>query len=242
MTVLGHFGGECYSHAMQTPSQIPDRKTALGRLQALPAGHNLYELAQSYGITVLRNGRLNKGWAGQTLERVAGLSTNNSAGRDGADFELKSTTLVQRKGIWRPRETIKVTTLNPLRILDEEFDTSALWTKLSRLILVGCSYPSPTHCEVVRVASVNTADTETKQALEGFWLDVKNTVCNGEIRDYKNLGSSDDLLQLRPTGTSRDLSLCPITQEYFPSCAFYATKRLIERFFAVGVTVQQNLY
>lgn len=221
---------------------IPDRKTALERLTSFPPRSNLYEVAEKFGITVLRNGRLNKGWAGQTLERIAGLSTNNFAGRDGADFELKSTTLVERNGVWVPRETIKVTTLNPARILDEEFQTSALWTKLSRLILVGCAYPKDNTCEIVRIASVDTVDTQTKDQLESFWLDVKHTVLNGEIAEYKNLGSSDDLLQLRPTGTSRDLSLCPITQEYFPSCAFYATKKLIQRFFAVGVSDLSILY
>ncbi|MEZ4752395.1 MAG: MutH/Sau3AI family endonuclease [Bdellovibrionota bacterium] len=228
---------------METRSTAPNRKTALERLKAIPPGHNLYELAAAYGITVLRNGRLNKGWAGQTLERAAGpFTTNNLAGRDGADFELKSTTLVKRKDLWVPRETIKVTTLNPERILDEDFESSSLWTKLSRLILVGCAHPTANNCEIVYIASVNTVDTETKEAIENFWMDVKHTVCDGEIANYKNLGSSDDLLQLRPTGTSRDLSLCPITQEPFPSCAFYATKRLIQRFFAVGVSDHSDLY
>src|SRR5215213_10207881 len=96
---------------------------------------NLYDLAREHGVTVEKEGKLNKGWMGHTLERVAGLPTSNLQLPDGEDFELKSTTFVRRGEAWAPKETIRVTQFNPHSILEETFETSSLWKKLESIVL-----------------------------------------------------------------------------------------------------------
>ncbi len=126
------------------PHNLANSEVVVKRLRSVLPGKNLYELAELHGITVYKAGLRNKGWVGQTIERVADLPISNAPSRDGLDFELKSTVLLQRGDQWTPKETIKVTSLNPKKILDETFETSALWNKLSLLLIVGYYNESPT--------------------------------------------------------------------------------------------------
>ena len=57
-------------------------------------GQDLVKLAKQFGITTYIDGKQNKGWKGLTLERLAGLSTNNSSAPNGLGFELKSTAYI----------------------------------------------------------------------------------------------------------------------------------------------------
>ncbi len=198
------------------------------RLRAILPGKNLYELAETHGVTVYKSGVRNKGWVGQTIERVAELPVSNAQRRDGSDFELKSTVLLRRGASWVPKETIKVTNLNPKNILEETFENSALWNKLERLVVVGYTNLSSDDCRAVFVNRVDITEARLVMALKSFWEDVRHTVCNGEMASFPNLGSSVDYLQLRPTGTGKLSSRCPVTGEMFPARAFYATKRLLQ--------------
>ena len=197
------------------------------RLSSILPGKNLHDLAREYSVTVRKEGRLNKGWVGQTLERVAGLNAGNAQRRDGIDFELKSTSLVKRPSGWEPKETLKITQLNPQGVLTEDFSSSALWEKMSSLILVGCVHQSPTICTALCVSYFAVSDKELYNALLSFWQEIKLILSLGEIADYTSQGSSGGYLQLRPTGTGKTLSVCPVTGRRFQSLAFYATKRLV---------------
>ena len=210
-----------------SPPALPLRSEVLKVLSQNLQDRNLYELAETFGVTLHKQGRVNKGWVGQTIERAAQLPINNLQARDGADFELKSTSLVHRDGAWIPKETIKITQLNPKLILEETFETSALWSKLSRWILVGCDHPSVSMCRVVFVGSFDLDAPEIVAPIRQFWEELRELVCSGDLVDYFNVGTSEDLIQLRPTGDGKQWSTCPITGEKFPARAFYATKRLI---------------
>jgi DNA mismatch repair protein MutH len=205
------------------------RSETLRRLLATLPGKNLHDLAMGYGITVRESGKLNKGWVGQTIERAALLETSNRQGPDGNDFELKTTSLVLRGGKWSPKETIKVTQLNPGAILEERFETSALWAKLARLVVVGCHHTSEAECIAVHMSEVDVTDPELHQSVRSFWEDIQQLVIAGEIADHLDVGRSDDFIQLRPTGTGRELTTCPITGRKFSARSFYATKRFIAR-------------
>jgi DNA mismatch repair protein MutH len=52
------------------------RKEALRRLNLL-AGKNLRPMADNLGLTVWKEGRKNKGWAGQVIKRYLGLALNS---------------------------------------------------------------------------------------------------------------------------------------------------------------------
>ncbi len=205
----------------------PLRDEVLVRLRENLPGRNLYELAALHSIPVSFAGKKNKGWMGQTIEKVAGLKTDSSSERDGADFELKTTSLRLQDGKLVPKETIKITQLNPEAILEENFESSIFWQKLGRLILVGCYSPSPLICMTKQIVSVDLLDSSLRKEIQSFWEDVRYTICRGEMSFLNNLGSSEGLVQLRPLGDGKQMSLCPISGERFPSRAFYATKRLI---------------
>ena len=206
---------------------------AVEKLRRLLPGRNLYDLASQHSITIKKDGRKNKGWVGQTIERVADLTINNIQHRDGVDFELKSTTLVRRDERWAPKETIRITSLNPLAILEETFETSALWNKLSRLIFVGCHHVSTSQCLCVAIHQIDITDPKLIQSIRANWEEVRQTISLGEIATYHNVGNSTDYIQLRPTGDGTQTSVCPVTGEKFPARAFYGTKRLIREIFDV---------
>lgn len=48
-----------------------------------------------------------------TLERLAGLSTNNSPAPNGLGFELKSIAYKIKDGKYKPKETMAITMINP---------------------------------------------------------------------------------------------------------------------------------
>lgn len=205
------------------------RDQVLRRLTEILPGKELSPYAETHGITIEKNGRVNKGWVGLTVERMASLDFSNRPEKDGFDFELKTTRVYQQDGIWAPKETIKVTQLNPQLILEEEFESSTLWNKLQRFILVGCYYEAPTRCQAISISAVDIQNPELKEPIRAFWEDVRHTVASGEMGEYINLGNSEDLIQLRPTGNGKLWSTCPITGEKFPSRAFYATKKLLRQ-------------
>ena len=101
-----------------------NREEILKNLRKELPSRNLYDLAKRHGIPTEIRGKKNKGWVGQTVEKAAGLSLSSAQEPDGLDCELKTTTLVFKEGRWVPKETIKITQLNPKQILNETLDVS----------------------------------------------------------------------------------------------------------------------
>jgi len=203
------------------------RDNVIDGLRTALLGQNLFSLAEQHQVPIWFGAKKNKGWVGQTVEKVAGIPLNSNKSRDGLDFELKTTELVMRKGVFIPKETIKITQMNPTHILEEKFDESQLWQKLERLILVGYHSPKPDRVFAKRIFSITISSETLVKSIREFWEDVQNLVCSGEIKFNINLGSSRDLIQLRPLGDGKQMSQCPITGEFFPARGFYATKKLI---------------
>lgn len=202
----------------------------LARLNETLPGRNLFELARSYQIPIQFGSKKNKGWVGQTIEKAAGLQLTSEASPDGADFELKTTEVSVKESQWIPKETLKITQLNPQQILEEEFEESIFWRKLGRLIIVAYDCPALEIVQVRKIILVEIKNKKLVSEIKGFWEDVRHTVCSGEMKNLINLGSSESLIQLRPVGDGKQRSLCPITGETFPSRAFYATKNLLNLF------------
>lgn len=210
------------------------REALVRRLESVLPGHDLHVLAQREGVTVDKDGQRNKGWVGQTVERVAGLVAGTAAMPDGGDFELKTTTLVRDGDGWKPKETIKVTMLNPEAVLDEELEQSLLWRKLARLVVVGVEHARDGSCRAVKVRGFDTEDPELVQGVREFWEELRRTIADGALPDViGSVGTSDGWLQLRGSGTGREESRCPITGRRYPAQAFYATKRFVRRMLAL---------
>jgi DNA mismatch repair protein MutH len=204
------------------------RFDAVSRLKMELREKNLFELASAQGVTVRVNGKLNKGWVGQTIEKVGNILGGNLKQPDGADFELKSVSLLKRADGWVPKETMAITSFNPESILRERFEESALWLKLSRLIVVGCYHENPERCWVKQVTPVDVSDPALIQKLEDYWYHIKDTVEVGEIANYSSKGTSKGFIQLRTKGSGKSESVCPITGNRFKTRAFYATKEFLK--------------
>ena len=209
------------------------RFSAAHQLREVVAGKNLHDLAAEHSVTVHKAGRLNKGWVGQTLERIARLTAGCAQSPDGIGFELKSTSLLPSVDGWKPKEILRITQLSPQVILDETFETSALWNKLTRILIVGCHHESPTVCRAVKVSTFDLEDPELLFETRSFWETVRMMVSLGEIADITDRGMSGTYLQIRPTGDGKGLSTCPVTGLQFPSRAFYGNKRLVQRLLAI---------
>lgn len=204
------------------------------------ASKPLHKFAQDLGVTVKTpEGKINKGWIGQTLDRLIQTPAVNSQLPDGADFELKSVHGVIRAetGNWEPKETMAITMLSPENIIHESFETSAVWHKLSRLILVGHVYEDDSRevAKVVRVCPVDVSDPELIFEIKKYWELIHNTVISGKISSYSSKGTSKGFLQLRTKGAggNRGRSVCPKTGVAFNSRAFYATKPFLRYVFGV---------
>jgi len=113
-----------------------ERKEAIKKLQHL-IGKELHELANEFGVTIYRNGRVNKGWAGHVLERFLELPINSAQAPNFGSWELKSIPLKYKKnGELTFKETMAITMIDPVNVRQKEFKDSHLLTKLNKAIVV----------------------------------------------------------------------------------------------------------
>ncbi|HVX26152.1 MAG TPA: MutH/Sau3AI family endonuclease, partial [Parafilimonas sp.] len=103
-------------------------------------GQDLAKWAIKFGITTFTDTKQNKGWKGQTLERLAGLNTNNEQAPNGLGFELKSTAFHKRADIWVPKETMAITMINPALLAEVPFFKSHCWEKLKSILFCAVSW------------------------------------------------------------------------------------------------------
>lgn len=130
-----------------------DRQEALNRLRGL-IGQDLRAEAERHGITVWTpsvpagmpppiSAKLNKGWAGQTLERYLGLELNSSRAPDFGSWELKLVPMKRmRGGAVAVKETMAITMIDPAEVLAREFEDSHLHEKLCRTLVAARMFES----------------------------------------------------------------------------------------------------
>ncbi len=115
--------------------EILSIEDAVARLQAIE-GTDLRPLAEHYGITVFKEGKLNKGWVGNVLERSIGLPVNNKCEPDGGTWELKAIPVhILKSGKLGFKETMAITMVNPLSVAETDFEASHLYEKIKKTII-----------------------------------------------------------------------------------------------------------
>lgn len=130
-----------------------ERKEAIEKLKKL-VGKELHELAYEYNVTIYRNGRVNKGWAGHVFERYLKLPLNSAQSPNFGSWELKSIPLKYKKnGILTFKETMAITMIDPVNVCQKEFRDSHLLAKLRKAIviarIVGDSIDEPSYIHSV---------------------------------------------------------------------------------------------
>ncbi len=112
-----------------------EREEAVKKIQEI-VGKDLRKLADDYGITVFREGKKNKGWAGHVIERFLGLPLSSAQAPNFGSWELKTCSLKYLKdGSLTVKETMAITMIDPYNVANTEFENSHLLTKLRKAVI-----------------------------------------------------------------------------------------------------------
>ncbi|MDE0183957.1 MAG: MutH/Sau3AI family endonuclease [Candidatus Poribacteria bacterium] len=112
-----------------------ERQEALSKLTEL-VGQDLRLLADTYEVTVFKEGKPNKGWAGHVLERHLNLPSNSSQSPNFGSWELKIIPLKYLQGgKLTVKETMAITMIDSYNVERTDFEDSHLLVKLRKLIV-----------------------------------------------------------------------------------------------------------
>ncbi len=179
-----------------------ERLVAIEKLRTL-VGADLRQLADLHKVTVWKDGKKNKGWAGHTLERFLGLPINSAQSPNFGSWELKQVQLVpKRDGMLRVKETMAITTIDPINVVAKPFGESHLLAKLQKIVVVARVFESQAdHRSLLHsVAEFDLSEPEIYQQVKADYELVRETI----IRDgFSALsGSMGVLVQPRTKGVT----------------------------------------
>jgi len=201
-----------------------ERNIAIEKLQTL-SGQDLHHLAQKYEITVNRNGRVNKGWAGHVIERFLGLPMNSAQSPNFGSWELKSIPLIRKNnGELRFKETMAITMIDAYNVKHTTFEDSHLLSKLRKFVcvarIVGKTYDEPTFVHSVVPFDLND---ELYEDVKADYNLVRDCILDPE-RGFKALtGSMGKYIQPRTKGAGYGST----------SRAFYARPLFLSQFISL---------
>ncbi len=199
-----------------------ERREAIDRLRRLE-GREIHELAQEYNVTIYRDGHVNKGWAGHVFERYLELPINSAQSPNFGSWELKSIPIkTLRNGNLQFKETMAVTMIDPINVMQKEFEDSHLLSKLRKAVVVGRTVgntvddPSYIH----RVVTLDLNEELYNAVREDYNL-VRNTLIanGGDIGSLS--GTMGRFIQPRTKGAGHGSV----------SRAFYARPLFLRQFF-----------
>jgi DNA mismatch repair protein MutH len=194
----------------------------LGRL----VGLDLVGLANSYGVTMWKGDRINKGWAGHTIERHLGLPLNSSRSPNFGSWELKVVPVrVLPNGTLKVKETMAITMIDPVEVAAKEFQDSHLFLKLQRMVVVARVFESKAEirslCHIV--ASFDLGDRELYEQIKADYDTIREVI---RTRGFEHLsGSMGVMVQPRTKGPGHGST----------SRAFYARMALVSAILGIGV-------
>ena len=206
------------------------RHTAIKNLQKY-INADLAVYAGQFGITIYKGEKLNKGWKGQVLERLAGLESNNKQAPNGLGFELKSVSYKKlRSGNIVPKETMAITMINPKILKKTSFFKSHCWNKLKTIVFCAVMWheEDKTKAELLSVKSFDMLNDEKliKEIEQDYEFIRKKLISQG----FKSLtGKDGKWIQARTKGIG---GINPNTGKERPKTrAFYARPKLIKEIF-----------
>lgn len=143
-----------------------EKSEAIKKLKAL-VGTDLRPLADKLKVTVWKDEKINKGWAGHTVERYLGLPINSAQSPNFGSWELKVIPLIQgpKSGL-RVKETMAITMIDPEEVKLKPFDESHLFAKLRKIVIVARIFESQKETSSI-VYSVETFDLDDPETYNG---------------------------------------------------------------------------
>lgn len=200
------------------------RFEATQKLQKL-IGQDLRQLADQLGVTVFKNGKFNKGWAGLALEKALGIGNNAVQASNGDFWELKLVPLVKRKdGNLRVKETMAITMINPEDVLATPFEKSHLFNKMRKMIICGREFVDrqETTSHLLYVNSFDLLSTNFWQQIKQDYELVQHMLREQGFASLK--GEMGVFIQPRTKGQGGDSK---------KTRAFYARVPFIETIFGI---------
>lgn len=155
-----------------------ERQEAIHRLTVI-VGQDLRTLAEKYEVTVFKDSKINKGWAGHVLERHLGLPINSSQSPNFGSWELKAIPLKYLKsGKLTVKETMAVTMIDPYNVERTNFEDSHLLIKLRRMIVAARIWKSQQEETSVlyRVTTFDLDDSEVYNQIKADYDLVRDTI------------------------------------------------------------------
>lgn len=197
------------------------RIEAIIKLREL-VGKELHELAEQYEVTIYRNNRVNKGWAGHVFERHLQLPINSAQSPNFGSWELKSIPLRYKKnGELTFKETMAITMIDPVNVCQKEFEESHLLAKLQKAVIVarivGANVDEPSY-----IHSVVEFDLEGElyKAVKADYDLVRNTLLDPNKGFHALTGRMGVYVQPRTKGQGHGST----------TRAFYARPKFLARF------------
>lgn len=157
-----------------------ERTEAIRRLKELE-GQDLRKLADKHNVTVWKEGKLNKGWAGHTIERYLGLPLNSSQSPNFGSWELKIVPLKRLKnGKITIKETMAITMIDPVNVLQKKFEESHLLTKLNKIVVCARMFESKEEksSKLVKVSTFDLNDPTIYKQVKADYDLVRATLKN----------------------------------------------------------------
>lgn len=200
-----------------------DRQEALKRILMLK-GRDLRPLADELHVTVKKDGKPNKGWAGHVIERYLGLPLNSAQSPNFGSWELKVIPLYFRKdGELVVKETMAITKIDPYEVAAKEFEDSHLLNKLRKILIVSRIFENQQESSTILygVAEFDLDNPEIYEQVKADYDLVRNTI---QTQGFSALtGRMGVLVQPRTKGPGHGST----------SRAFYARKKFVEKILGV---------
>jgi DNA mismatch repair protein MutH len=198
-----------------------ERSEAVKKLQQL-AGLELHELADKFEVTIYRNGKVNKGWAGHVFERFLELPINSAQSPNFGSWELKSIPLKYKSnGELTFKETMAITMIDEINVRQKEFEDSHLLAKLKKAVvvarIVGKTVDEPSHIHSIVEFDLKG---ELYNAVKADYDLVRNTLLDPNLGFDKLTGKMGYYIQPRTKGPGHGST----------SRAFYARTRFLKEF------------
>ncbi len=198
-----------------------ERKEAIEKLREL-VGKELHELAKEYGVTIYREGKVNKGWAGHVFERHLQLPINSAQSPNFGSWELKSVPLKYKKnGELTFKETMAITMIDSVNVQQKEFEDSHLLAKLRKAVvvarIVGNNVDEPTYIHSVTEFNLSG---KLYEAVKADYDLVRKTLLDPSKGFFSLTGKMGVYIQPRTKGQGHGST----------SRAFYARPKFLAEF------------
>ena len=155
-----------------------EREEAINKINEI-IGQDLRKLAGNYNVTVFKEGKKNKGWAGHVIERYLGLPINSAQSPNFGSWELKTISLKSLKnGELIVKETMAITMIDPYNVSRTDFEDSHLLAKLRKQVIAARIWVNQNEPASIlyAVTSFNLDDPDVYQQIKNDYDLVKDTI------------------------------------------------------------------